>query len=307
MTFPSFLIIGAARSGTTSCYNYLQEHPDVYMSPVKEARFFTYEGETVDFNGPADRYTINRNTVTDADRYAKLFAGRTTERVTGEASPIYLYDPRTASNIERHRPDCKLICILRNPIERAYSDFLNMVRHGWEPLRDFERALHEEEDRKRRNWGPFYHYASKGYYGEQIDRYIQRFSKDQLHVVRFEAFRQDPTAVMQGIYRFLDIDPDFQPSIERKHNQSGLPKIELLHTLVTHPVAEAAFRGPLRALRQNLRDLNTNNVKPPMSSEVWTRMADMYDEDRRRLASLLGWDLTDWFGAAPKDRITSRP
>lgn len=297
MEFPNALIIGASRSGTTSCYNYLKQHPEVFMSPVKEARFFTYEGETVDFRGPADSYTINRNSVTDLDDYLALFNGRTTEPVAGEASPVYLYDPRTPGNIERHVPGCKLICILRNPVERAYSDFLNMIRHGWEPLRDFEEALRREEDRKARHFGPFYHYASKGFYGEQLERYLDRFSEKQLKILWFEDFKADPTAAMQDVYRFLEVDPEFQPEVQTVHNRSGVPRSEILHTLFTHPVSEAAFRGPLRPIRQSLRDANTRHEKPPFPDPLRNELRDRYRDDVAHLESLTGRDLSHWLGS----------
>lgn len=294
MTYPNVLVIGASRSGTTSLYNYLAQHPEVFMSPVKEARFFSYEGQTVDFQGPADRYTINRDTVTDPEAYRALFAGRTDEPVAGEASPIYLYDASTPARIEAHVPHCKLIATLRDPVERAYSDFLNMVRLGWEPLRDFETALDREAERRAAHWGPFYHYSAKGFYGEQIQRYLDRFPREQLLIFPFDALKRDTAGLMRRVYDFLDVDPAFTPDVHTKHNRSGLPKSEWLHWILTHPVTEAAFRGPLRDVRQGWRDRNTRHEKPPLPDRVRDRLCDLYRDDVARLESLLDLDLAHW-------------
>jgi hypothetical protein len=296
MPLPNVLVIGAPRSGTSSLYSYLKQHPEVFMSPVKEARFFAYEGRTVDYAGPADAHTINRNTVTRLEDYRALFDGRTGEPVYGEASPIYLYNPDAAANIRRHVPDCRLLCILRNPVERAYSDFLNMVRLGWEPLRDFAAALRREEARKQAGWGPFYHYRSKGYYGEQIARYLERFDREQLRIYRFEDFQSNTRAVMQDVYGFLGVDTAFVPEVERAHNRSGLPKSDALHRLLTHPVARTVLRGPLRSLRTGLRDLNTRYEKPPLDPAVRTELQDAFQDDLDRLEGLIDRDLSAWKG-----------
>ena len=297
MPTPNTLIIGASRSGTTSCYNYLKQHPEVYMSPVKEARFFSYPEQTLDFRGPADRYTINRDSVTDWPAYQRLFAERTDEPIAGEASPIYLYHPDTAATIHRYVPDCTLLCILRNPIDRGYSDFLNMVRLGWEPLRDYEEALRREDDRTAKHWGPFYHYGSKGHYASQLQRYLDVFDREQLHIYLFDDFVSDPVGVMQDMYGRLGIDTTFRPKTETAHNRSGLPKSDLLHAVLTHPVAEKTFRGPLRDLRQHWRDQNTRHEKEPLPVALRHRLRERYRDDIERLSEQIDRDVSHWLTA----------
>ena len=133
MTMPNFLIIGAMKSGTTALYYYLEQHPDIYMSPVKEPNFFSSHKQ----ENAAD-------TVTEFGIYRQLFSGGSGKKAIGEASHSYLYEPGAAAEIRRYIPEAKLIAILRNPIERAYSHFLHMVRSGTEPLDDFARALQED-------------------------------------------------------------------------------------------------------------------------------------------------------------------
>ena len=294
MSVPNVLVIGASRSGTTSCYNYLRQHPEIYMSPVKEARFFAYENQTLDFHGPADRYTINRDSVTHWTAYQALFDGRTDEPIAGEASPIYLYHPAAAATIQQYVPDCTLVCLRRNPIDRAYSDFLNMVRLGWEPLRDVEEALAREEERKAKHWGPFYHYGSKGHYADQLQRYLDRFDRAQLCIYLFDDFVSDPIGVMQDLYERLGVDPTVRPAVETAHNRSGLPKSDLLHAALTHPIAEAAFRGPLREVRQRWREQNTRHEKPPMPPALRNRLRTRYRDDIVRLSEQIHRDLSHW-------------
>src|SRR3712207_4104321 len=131
MTLPNFLVIGAMKSGTTALYYYLEQHPEIYMSPVKEPNFFSQENAA--------------DTVTHIGTYEQLFKGASGKKAIGEASHSYLYEPRAAAEIRRYVPKVKLIAILRNPIDRAYSHFLHMVRSGTEPLDDFAQALREEE------------------------------------------------------------------------------------------------------------------------------------------------------------------
>lgn len=295
MHVPNCIIIGAPRSGTTSLYNYLQQHPQVLMSPLKETRFFAYEGQAVDYQGPADAYAYNRDTVTDPEAYRQLFAGRAPGQVTGEASPVYLYrGERAAERIQHHVPDAKLVVIFRNPVERAYSDFLNMVRLGWEPLRDFSRALAEEEERIAAHWSPYYHYRAKGFYAQQLQPYLDRFDRAQMRFYLHEELREDAASLMEDLFTFVGVDHRMSVDTTTRHNRSGLPRNAALHRLLTHPVTERVMRGPLRAMRTTLRDWNTDPDKPPMSPSVRAELKDTYRDDIQRLQDILDRDLSHW-------------
>lgn len=295
MKVPDVIVIGAPRSGTTSLYNYLQQHPAVYMSPLKETRFFAYEGQTVDYRGPADAYAYNRDTVTDAEAYRRLFAKRAPGQLTGEASPVYLYrGERAAERIQHHVPGVKLVAIFRNPVERAYSDFLNMVRLGWEPLHDFAGALAEEQRRIAAHWSPFYHYRAKGCYAHQLQPYLDRFDRGQMRFYLHEDLRRDAAALMQDVFTFLGVDADVAIDTSMRYNRSGLPRNRMAHRVLTHPVTERVMRGPLRTVRTTLRDWNTAHEKPPLAAAVRADLQDAYRDDIRALQDLLGRDLSHW-------------
>src|SRR3954452_18181658 len=141
MTMPNFLILGAAKAGTTALYHYLKQHPEVCMSEIKETNFFALMGKPLDFRGPGDDEHINRFSVTTWGDYQSRFPDRTDARAVGEASPLYLYSPDAPGRIARWMPKAKLVVILRDPVARAYSAFLHLVRGGRGTVRVFGGAL----------------------------------------------------------------------------------------------------------------------------------------------------------------------
>ncbi|MBA2713836.1 MAG: sulfotransferase, partial [Rubrobacteraceae bacterium] len=232
MTMPNFLIIGAMKAGTTALYSYLEQHPEVYMSPVKEPNFFCFEGETLDFRAPQDQEGINRTSVTHIDDYRALFRGVRGEAAVGEASHWYLYHPKAPERIRRHVPDARLIAVLRDPVERAYSQFLHFVRDGQEPLTVFAQALGEEERRMRDHWA-FGRYASRGFYYSQLRRYYDLFDRSRIKVYLYEDLKADAPALLQDTFRFLEVDPTFVPELSVQPNVSGIPRNRVLHEVLT--------------------------------------------------------------------------
>lgn len=200
-----FSQVGVPRSGTTSLYNYLRQHPQIFMTPQKEARFFGHEKWRANYQGPADAYAYNRKVISDPEEYRALFENCTSVQLAGEASPVYLYrSEQSAERIPHHVPEAKLVAIFRNSVDRAYSDFLNMVRLGWEPLYDFEKAL-EREDRRI---DAFYRYRAKGFYADRIQAYFNTFERGQLRFFLFKDLLEDPESVMTELFEFLGVDSD---------------------------------------------------------------------------------------------------
>jgi hypothetical protein len=295
---PNFLIIGTAKAGTTALYNYLKQHPQIYMSSVKEPEFFAYEGRKLNFRGPGDHHT-NRNAVTDIEVYSALFAKVSSETAVGEASPLYLYIPGTSERILRHIPDAKLIAILRNPIDRAYSHFWEMVRDGREPLGDFSLAIRAEETRIRDNWACGWHYKRMGFYHEQLERYLDRFDRNQIKIYLSENLKASPVGVVQEIFEFLGVEDTFVPDTSLKHNVSGIPKSQALHTFVRrpHPI-KSVFRPfvPEQLRLRIMTSLRARNLRqaPPLSPQVRKELAQVYREDVLKLQELIQRDLSSW-------------
>ena len=132
MCLPNFIIIGAEKAGTTALWQFLRQHPQVYMSAVKEPQFFGYEGREVSFQGPGP-VVKEALPICDLEEYKSLFKGTESYKAVGEASPSYLYNSQAPERIRHYVPQAKLIAILRNPVDRAYSRFLHLVREDREP------------------------------------------------------------------------------------------------------------------------------------------------------------------------------
>ncbi len=293
VTMPNFLIIGAQKAGTTSLYYYLKQHPQIYMSPVKEAHFFDQdEGEEADFRGPGRSPTAP---ITSIDDYRALFRGVTSERAVGEATPSYIYIPEAPGRIRRRLPDAKLVAVLRNPADRAYSAFLHTVRSGREPLTDFARALGEEEARIRDNWHPLFHYRQRGFYHDQLGRYFDAFGRDRVGVYLYEDLRADPLGVLGGIFRFLGVDETFVPDTSVEYNASGVPRNRAVRSLVRRTNALTPALKPFLpfGLRQRIKG-GIFAKPPPLAPEVREKLIEAYRPDILRLQGLIGRDLSLW-------------
>jgi len=297
---PNFLIIGAAKSGTTSLYNYLRQHPDVFMPVVKEPRFFAYAEDSPAMEGPGDvRTNEAAGAVYTLDAYRQLFADATTETAVGEASPNYLYSAAAPRLIREHLPEVQLIAILRHPVERAYSHFLHLVRSGREPLRDFGAALDAEPERIAAGWEWSWHYHRMGYYGEQLARYLEHFDRDQLTVYLFDEFKADPVALTQDLFRVLGVDAAFVPDTSMRYEKSGVPKSDRFQRFLLNPdhwVRRLARYLMPEALRERLliRMKNVNLEKPPLEPDVRERLMAAYRDDILRLQKLIDRDLSAW-------------
>jgi hypothetical protein len=291
MTLPNFLVIGAMKSGTTALYYYLEQHPQIYMSPVKEPNFFCLEG----------REDLDGKSITRIGPYRDLFKHVSSEKAIGEASHCYLYEPRAAARIKYHVPNAKLIAVLRNPIDRAYSHFLHMVRNGTEPLADFAQVLQEKEtgacqERSSQD------YIGRGLYYGQLKRYFDTFDRDQIRVYLYEDLSKAPIDTLQDTFRFLGVNDSFVPDISLRRNVSGYPKYKILDGFLRRPSpVKHAFKVYLPArLRWRLSEafdyVKTRNLvkPPPVQPEVRRQLIGVYREDILKVQELIHRDLSGW-------------
>ena len=297
---PNFLVIGAAKAGTTSLHHYLRQHPDIFMCPRKDTFFFDFDGEPPDFGGPGDNAWYEDRAVIDCDEYRALFAGATTERAIGEACSGYLSDPGAPARIRRRLLDVRLIAVLRDPAERAYSSFLQQVRDGLETTSDFAQALALESERIDRNWRPLWHYRRRGLYFEELSRYLALFDRSQLGLYLYEDLQRDPVLLSQEIFAFLGVDPGFTPDVSIRHNRAGVPASRLLYRLVMTPntlktVAKPLLPSRLRgAIRAAVTDSPASLRRPPMPTDLRAELVAGYRDDILRLQDLVQRDLSSW-------------
>ena len=295
---PTFLILGAMKAGTTALYTQLGTHPEVFMSPVKEPNYFAFAGQDLNFQAPIDRRPdgINHTSITDWDAYRALYDAADPDQARGEASHTSLYWPDAANNVKRRVPDARLIAILRNPVERAYSEYLHFRRDGDEPLDSFAAALDAEEERIRNGWA-MGRYVDRGRYDEQLARYLERFDREQIRIVLHEDLLQSPETVLRSLCSHIGVDPTVELQGDRRVNKSGVPEHPWVHAVLTglQPVREAL--GPLipdRVVDWANALKNRNLEKPAMRPATRRRLIDRYRPHVRALEDLLDRDLSHW-------------
>jgi len=299
MVMPNFLIIGAQKAGTSSLYHYLKQHPQVYMSPIKEPKFFALEGEEFDPERRGSGGLTKMPGIRDLETYQQQYEGVSNEIAIGEASPLYIYVPKAVERIKHYIPDAKLVAILRHPVDRAYSNFIHWVQRGLEPLdSDFESIIQEEETRISQNWSPNYHYKNRGFYYEQLKRYFDVFDKEQIRVYLYDDFIQNPQSVVQDIFRFIDVDDDFIPNTGKKYNVSKIPRSGRLNSLLKKPSFFKSILKPIlpKILQNSLKEylIQANMTKPQLSPGTRKKLMKYYKDDIEKLQDLIQKDLSQW-------------
>jgi len=289
---PNFFIVGAQKSATTSLYNYLSGHPDVYLPAQKEAHFF------------------NRD-----DRYAKglesyereYFAEWSGEKAVGEVTPDYMYFENTLPRMARHLDlkEIRFIFILRNPVQRAYSHYLMTYRRGLEPL-SFEEAIDRESDRLAGDYASRVHfsYVSRGFYFTQIRRYFDYVDQNRLLVLLTEDLNTDAMSVLGEIFAFLEISTAYVPqNLHTQFHRGTSPRSAALlrritggDTLEKHIMRLLIPNAGMRArIRQKILELNqTDRHDMRLTKGAQEYLTDIYAEENRLLAELLGRDLSAW-------------
>jgi len=300
MTMPNFLVIGAAKAGTSALYRYMQQHPQVYLTPKKEPHYFSYDSRTKMTNGPGD--TIP-HAVTDCIAYQALFDDVSNELAYGEASPTYLYVQGASERILSEVPDVRLIAILRQPVDRAYSAYMHVVRDGRETILDFQEAIQQESNRVEAGWGPIWHYIRGGYYHSQLLSYYDRFPADHIRVVLYDDFRSSPQSVLQSLFAFLGVDEGFVPDMSVRPNVSGVPRSGFVQSVIFRLFMKP---NPVRALFRWLLPENTrfrftttvrnrNLRRVPLSADLRGKLTRRYYlDDIAGLETLLDRDLSEW-------------
>jgi hypothetical protein len=296
---PNFFIIGAGKSGTTSLWWYLHQHPQIFLSPIKEPRYFSFPNGAPQYRGPGDEQKWNRQVVADWERYQALFSGRTTQSAVGEASNAYLYFAETtAPRIASALPHARCLAVLRHPADRAYSNFLMLRGEGREPIADFRQACALESKRMARGWSPDWAYFGRSRYADAIQVYQRVFPGSQSHFFLYDDLLVDPLRMIREVCEFLAVEP-FTPDMRERYNISTLTSIRWLAFTLRHQTA--ANRAMKRILPSFLRHrlqrilLRFNASKPPrLPVEVRAEVTQIFREDILRISDLIHRDLTNW-------------
>ena len=310
---PNFIVAGAPKSGTTSLYYYLCQHPQIYMSPVKEPTFFgaadllsrdelrvktkdelaelrTYLSG--DLSKPREYFLV-----TEWDDYIKLFKNVRDEIAIGEASVSYIWLPSAAPAIRSKLPGARLIFLLRDPTERLFSLYLLRIRR--EPTLTFRswvlKAMHSGGDRRHE----VHRYPialDGGLYATQLARFLDIFPRDQVRVYLYEAYRADGRAVLRDIFAFLGVDPDQPIDVSCRHNETVVPRFPAIDELRHRILGNASLTGwlPVRvshALREFYNRRRGNFTLDPEDRRL---VIDYYRDEILRTQDLIGRDLAGW-------------
>lgn len=293
---PDFIVVGAAKCGTTSIFNYLNQHPDIFIPKVKECRFFSNLPKN--FKGLGAEFFPNTG-ITDEKTYFDLFKGYE-DNVCGDISNDYLYYyEESIKNIKRHLGEnVKIVIVLRNPIDRAYSNYMHAVRDGWEDL-TFEQSIIEETYRMNDNWGWPYHYIHVGFYYKQVKAYLDNFSNIKVYL--FEDLKNQDD-FLYNLYNFLDVKKMQSGKDNKIYNISGYPKNKFMHYFLTKdnflkkilkPVVKYIFsEKKIQYFLANMK--NKNLEKKELSFKTRLYLQEVYREDIKKLSLIIERNLDHW-------------
>jgi hypothetical protein len=256
---PDFLLLGAPKCGTSALHAALARHPRLFLSEPKEPKFFLTDGPPpASGGGPGDVPTW-REHVWRRDDYEALFAGAPPGSLCGESTVFYLYDRDAQARIHTLLPRARLIAVLRDPVERAHSNWAHLRGAGLEPEADFATALDREPERIAAGWAHFWHYAALGRYGVQLDHLFALFPREQVLLIRYRELRDAPVETADRVCRFLGVETGLIAGVPRRNVR-----------------ADVSGR--------------TSGVSAGERAAALPRFAD----DVPRVAELTGWDLADW-------------
>jgi hypothetical protein len=274
---PNFFILGAAKSGTTTLHDYLSQHPDIFMSKVKEPTFFS---ETF-------------QVIKDPISYYELFDQVENEKLIGESSHAYLSNPKSTRVIHGLFPDAKFILLLRDPIDRANSLFHHMRREGFERISSFDKAIVTEKIRiqsdqfrkKHRQYFYNYMYVNSGKYGEQIARYFQFYRQEQFLILKSQDLFKQHEDCLRRICEFLEISPITSIHPSAQNIGRAVKSSFLAQLLQSPPFISRPLKNSL--LQRGLSYLNNSTI-PLVDETIRKKLQQELKEDQNLLEQLTG-------------------
>ena len=301
---PNLFLVGVQRSATTALWTYLSQHPEIFMAQ-KELHYFGRDlaecGGVVD---PGTRLTW--------PAYLARFRDAGAARYLGDASVGYIYSRTAAAEIRESCPEARIVVSFRNPVDMLHSTYGLLRFQGMEQAPDFASAVTDDAPRWALTNGGFnYGFTYRGlvHYGEQLERYLDAFGPERVHVVVYEDLADDVSQVYGDVLRFLEVDPDFRPELEVVFANRSVRSERFQRLLWESPAAVRRMVRlvlPNQATRRRMgsRLAERNKRIAPRSEvapELRRRLEDEFAGEVSRLSGLVGRDLTSrWFGAAQR-------
>lgn len=303
-TLPTFFIVGAARSGTTSLDRYLSQHPEIYVTPKKETHFFAADSFP-SCSGPGDE-RLSTLLIQDEEQYTQLFAEAKGTKAIGESSAFYLCFPHAAERIARTIPDAKIIITLREPVDRLYSAYTFMVRDGRESL-GLEEGLSQEKERKRQGWEPIWWYKELSLYYKQVQYYMEVFGRQRVKVVLYNELFANPAQTLREVFAFLNVREDAGINTSVRYNVSGVPKSRRFYRRLDKFIYNPnGLEKRIKSLiPQHLRVAWASKIiglsveRVPLDPAQRVQLKEYFAEDVGKLEDLLHRDLLCWHYRSP--------
>ena len=284
VVWPNFFVVGAVKCGTTSIWAHLRQHPQVFVPAVKEPHFFA------DCVAPVPKAVAHQHCPGDVERYQRLYQGAEKYAAIGDLSPSYLWDEDAPAKIHKVSPQAKIVIMLRDPVDRAFSHYLLKVQEGAE-RRPFLKAVQEDYALKQKGWWISNLYVELGLYTAQVRRYMEIFGEDQVKVFLFDDLNRNPEDLFSRLCQFIGIDPALveKSELEKVHNPYKVPRSRVFFGV-------ASFLGPKirhmllpASLRWRLYNssLLFDMKKPRQTDESKRFLQGLYEPEMTRLEQLM--------------------
>ena len=297
--FPNLYLVGAAKAGTTALYATMARHPDIYAPhTLKEPNFMAMEGKPLRFRGPGDMVKGGQfRSLTTREEYLDLYRPGIRLRWMLDASPLYLRDQYAPERILQYAPDARIMMVIRNPIEAAFSFYVMFRRDGREPFRDFLKAFEDSSRRLAAGWEEGWDIKGFFRYPAQIRRYLDLFEKNRLLILHYDELRADYAGVLNRIAGFLRIDPLLFPTSSGRENSSPTLR-NMIHRSAPARFIRPGFGILRKAIPSPLmRFVRKRYLDAPafrMKKEEFDYLLRYYGAEIDELESLLKWDLSSW-------------
>ena len=284
-----FFIVGAPKAGTTSLYHYLNEHPKIIMSKEKEPDYFSHEALK-----NQNIYYYNMQIDTE-EKYHSLFNLERDDSILGEASVSYLFYEDVPAKIKQYNKHAKIIIVLRNPIERAYSHYLMDFRLGL-VQNTFEEIIYRDSSVSKDFELHYQQYIEVSQYFSQIERYLKIFGKEKIHIIDYEDLQKDQEAVLKNIFLFLEVETDYQANIKKEYNTFSMSKYSIINWFYSF----FFFRRIVKFLlpKKMLKIITTlffqKNKKPILSFDTRFYLQNLFKKDIQQLGVILNKDFSKW-------------
>jgi len=305
VALPDFFVAGAPKSGTTALHAALAQHPELYLSAVKEPKFFLTDGPPPTQGGPGDAKTYREHVWRRSD-YEALFDAAPPGALRGESTPFYLYRRDAQQRIKTLIPAARLIVVLRDPVERAHSNWTHLWSAGLDPIGDFVQACAAEERRIAAGWADFWHYKQLGLYGQQLQHLYSVFPPGQVLVFRYRDLVDDPTGTLNRICAFLGVAQDIVTEVPAENVTAHPEHTRRLQTLsrILRAGYAATARLPGHAGKRMIDRLSSSlqdgaAPRRPMTWDQRQSLIPYFESDIQLLNELTSLDVSHW--VRPRD------